>query len=53
MKVLVCEEKRVLHLMRKMKPGAQKLLSVSSEGSQLLYINCCQNFNSVIDWNIL
>jgi len=44
---------RVLHFMRKTQPGAQKLFSISSEGSQLLYINYCWNFNSVIDWNIL
>lgn len=44
---------RVLHLMRKMQPGIGKLFSVSSEGSQLPYINYCWNFNSVIDWNIL
>lgn len=44
---------KVLHFMRKMQPGAQKLFSVSSEGSQLLYINYCWNLNSVIDWNIL
>lgn len=44
---------RVLHFMRKMQSGAQKLFCVSSEGSQLLYINYCRNFNSVIDWNIL
>lgn len=36
-----------------MQPAAQELFSVSSEGSQLLYINYCRNFNSVIDWNIL
>lgn len=36
-----------------MQPGARKLFSVSFEGSQLLYINYCRDFSSVLDWNIL
>lgn len=43
----------VLHFMRKMQAGEQKWFSMSSEGSQLLYINYCQNFNSLTDWNIM